>query len=197
MWDDDLWHAADGGGCRGSCAAMMNNSRTVGKNVLMGCSGYSKNIRMFRDVFQFLPVMDVLKVDKAQGGPGDDQSIVTMVPDLIEGFVKGLEVFDGCILGGMVFWMYQVNLDLQGCIGKQSQQMGFCGMLDRHNVQDHNALGPDILVDGTAMVHDEDILLPENIGGGQVVWYINRHDLPGLCINGWNILILPVRRKPH
>jgi hypothetical protein len=59
----------------------------------------------------------------------------------------------------MVSGMYKVNFDLKGGVGKQSQQMGFRGMLDGHNVQDHNALWPDILVDGPGLVHDENVLL--------------------------------------
>ncbi len=121
--------------------------------------------------------MNVFKIDKSQWGPGDDQSIVAMCPDLVKGFVKGLEVFDGRILGSMVFGMYQFNLDLQGRIGKQSQQMGFCGMLDGHNIQDHNALGPDILMYGPGLVHDENVFILENSSRRQIIGYIYGHDV--------------------
>jgi hypothetical protein len=85
----------------------------------------------------------------------------------------------------MVFGMYQVDLDLKGRIGKQSQQMGFCGMLDGHNVQDHNPLGPDILVDGPGLVHDKYVLLFQNGRRRQIIGYIDGHNL-ALMIPGKN-----------
>ena len=54
--------------------------------------------------------------------------------------------------------------------------MCFRGKLHGHDVQDQDALGTDILVDGAGLVHYEYVLVSENFRGWQVIRYIDGHD---------------------
>jgi hypothetical protein len=48
-------------------------------------------------------------------------------------------------------------------------------MLHGHDVQDQYALGTYILVDGTGLIHHEDVLLFQDSGSWQVIRYVDGH----------------------
>ncbi len=75
----------------------------------------------------------------------------------------------------------KVQLHLKGGIGKRSQQVSFCDHFLRHQIQQCNSERSDILVNGPAFLHNENILILKFLDGRQIGWYIYRHAARYLC----------------
>ena len=54
------------------------------------------------DLLKFLPVIYILEINESQWRTGYDQTIVTVFPDLVKGFVEGLQMLNGRTFGSMV-----------------------------------------------------------------------------------------------
>ena len=60
----------------------------------------------------------------------------------------------------------EVNLQLQGSVGQMPQKLDFRVLLFGHQVDHQDLQGPDRLGFSPLAVHDEDVLLAQNINGG-------------------------------
>ena len=67
------------------------------------------------------------------------------------------------ILGRMTLQFHKTDLQLKGGIGEQTDEVCLCCDLQRHQVQDDNPQRTDILCGSSGIIHDEDILILQNI----------------------------------
>ena len=63
-------------------------------------------------------------------------------------------------MGGKIgLRVYQSNIYLKRRIAQQPQQLGLCGDLRRHHVEDRNLQRTNILCRGAILCHHEDIFI--------------------------------------
>ena len=120
----------------------------------------------FEDFRDFVPVTHLLVIKLFDRSPCDDHAVELLCLEDFEILVEQHHVFDGRILRCVAFKAHEHDFELQRSIGEQSQQVGLCGNLQRHEVEDDDAQRTDILCGGTRVVHHEDILLFEQVDGG-------------------------------
>ena len=84
----------------------------------------------------------------------------------------------GGVAAFMVRHADQLKVDLQGRGADQPGELVLGLDLLRHQVQEANAQGADVLLRGAARRHDHDALVPQNIEGGQGFRKRDRHDEP-------------------
>ena len=82
----------------------------------------------------------------------------------------------GCIFGCVRRWMKQRHIHLQRRIAYEAQQLRLGRLFRRHQVEDHNSQGTNILVIRAGFVHDEYILLRQYFFGRQMIGNLDRHD---------------------
>ena len=70
----------------------------------------------------------------------------------------------------MTLQFHKTDLQLQRRIREQTDEVGLCGYLQGHQVQNGNLQGTDILGSSPRIVHHKDILILQNIDGGQSIW---------------------------
>ena len=117
---------------------------------------------------------------------GDDETVEGAAADLAKGFVEGQHVGLGGVLGHMTPGGDQLQFDLQGGVAKDPGQLGLRVHLGGHQVQQEDLEGADVLGDGPGLRHDEDVLPPQDPGGGQLVGDFDGHITspapgPGRC----------------
>ena len=71
------------------------------------------------DLPELFPVGNILEIDKSQGSPRNDESVVAVLFYFIKGLVKVLQMFERRVLRCMGNRVHQVNLYLEWCIGKE------------------------------------------------------------------------------
>ena len=75
----------------------------------------------------------------------------------------------------MSFHVHQGYFHLQGSVSQKPQQLSFCGNLGRHEIDNGNLQGTNILLSSTLLCHDKYIFLFQHRTGWQVGLYLNRH----------------------
>ena len=91
-------------------------------------------------------------------------------------------MLDRRVLGLVRTHAHEGDVHLEGRVAEEPEQLGLGDQLRRHEVDDGDAQGADILVRGPVVGHDEDVLFRELGPRGQVVGYPH-----------WHRLILPLR----
>ena len=127
------------------------------------------------DPAQLRPVVHVLKGHLFDGSPGDDHAVKFPVLQLVEGLVEGQQMFLGGVLGFVGGDHHQFQVHLQGGVAQQAAELGFGDDFGGHQIQKHDLQGTDVLGLGPSLLHDEDILILQDSGGGQVIGYLNGH----------------------
>ena len=129
--------------------------------------GLGVRLRPIHDLREFLPIIHFLERHLLHGRAGDDETVEFFVLDLIEGGVVIQQMFRVCVLGFVGGGVQECDLHLKRRVGKQPQDLRFGGDLGRHEVQDRNTQGADVLMQRTVFVHDEDIFVLEGFPGGK------------------------------
>ena len=80
-------------------------------------------------------------------------------------------MFDRGILRRMTLQFHEGDIHLQGCIRQQTDQVRLCRNLQGHQVEDDNLQRTNILRMRPAVIHNEDILVFEDINRRQSVRY--------------------------
>ena len=83
----------------------------------------------------------------------------------------------GCVrvLGGVAPGLKELDIDLERRIRQLAQQLGLGDDLGGHQVEDEQVQGADVLMQGAALRHDEDILALQHAGGGERVGNSDGH----------------------
>ena len=99
----------------------------------------------FRDLF---PVVDLLKLQMFHGSTGNNHTVKLFIAHQFEVTVKCFHVLNGSILGSMALQFHETDLNLQGRIGEQTDQVGLRGYFNGHQIQHDNLQRTDILSAG-------------------------------------------------
>ncbi len=113
----------------------------------------------------FLPVIDVFKFVAFHRSAGDDESVIAAVLDIIEvqvGRIQVGRVRVGRFVGDRAA---EIDLDLDGGVPEQAQQLQFRRLFQRHEVQDQDLQRTDILRGGTVFRNGDDSLFAEVLDG--------------------------------
>ena len=132
--------------------------------------------RPVHDATQLIPVVHLFELHELNGGPGNNQAIVMLVFDVLEGAVERLQVSRRHMRCLVALGAQQVNLNLQRRIGELAHKLRLGGDLGGHEVQNQHAQRTNILVESAKLRHDKDVLALENLGCGQSIRNSNRHD---------------------
>ena len=134
------------------------------------------------DLAKLPPVVHLLKLQVFHRSAGDNHAVELLVLYLIEGGVEGLQVGHVRVLGGVALGLEQMYIDLEGRIGQLAQQLGLGDDLGGHQVEDEQAQGADVLVQGAALRHDKDVFALQHTGGGERVGDTDGHGQTSLGV---------------
>jgi hypothetical protein len=115
------------------------------------------------------PVVDVLERQLLDRRAGDDEAVEALVAHLAERRVVLEQVLRRGVLRLVRLHVQELDLDLQGGVAEQAQQLRLGDHLRRHQVEDREPQRADVLVQGAVLAHDEDVLALENAHRGQRV----------------------------
>ena len=121
------------------------------------------------DLLQLFPVIDLGEGQRFDRRARDDQAVEVRVPDLAEALVETIEMRLGDVLAVVTLHLDQRDIDLQRRVGKQTDELRFGLDLGRHEVENGDLNGTDILTHRALMRHDEDILLLQHIKSRDVL----------------------------
>ena len=109
------------------------------------------------------------------GGAGDDETVVVLVAEGVEGVVELDQVVLGDVRGLVSGDAHEVAAHLQRGLGDESQDLRLGLDLGGHEVEDGHAQGTNLLVARDLLLEREDSLLLENRLGGQAVGDVDGH----------------------
>ena len=95
---------------------------------------------------------------------------------LIERPVELREIVHRRVARRIALRIDEIHLDLQRAVAEQPQELRLRDVLDRHEIQDEDFERTDVLCIRPVRIHDEDILPLEDMGGRQVVRYLDWHE---------------------
>ena len=121
------------------------------------------------DAAQLVPVVDVLELVQLDGRAGDDHAVVAVIFDLVERAIERLQVLLGDVARLMRDGVQQLHLDLQRGVGQLAHDLSLGLDLLRHEVEQQHAQRADVLMHGSMLGHDEDVLAFQLLGRGQLV----------------------------
>ena len=121
------------------------------------------------DLRNLTPIADILKFKLFNGGTGDDHTIEFLIPHLGKVAIEHHHMFDGRILRCMALQLHKADFQLQGRVGKQTNQIRLCGNLQRHQIQNHDSQRTDILRMSAGIVHHKYVFLLQQVNGRQSV----------------------------
>ena len=106
--------------------------------------------------YQFRPVIDFFEGQRFYRCAGDNEAVVVLVPDFVKGVIIGIEVGGVGVAAHVGSGMTEIDLYLQGRITEETEVLEFRDFLERHEIQDQDAQGSDVLVEGFAAVNGRD-----------------------------------------
>jgi hypothetical protein len=123
-----------------------------------------------------LPVGHILERQRLDRGTGDDEAVELAVLYLVPGVVEIDQVIFRGVLGHMRADAHQRQLHLQRRRPDQPCNLCLGGDLVRHQVQQPDVKGTDILPDGNGFIHDLHAFAHKRIAGGKTIGNTDRHD---------------------
>ena len=170
---------------------MAENARDLGRKNVLGQSvemvqsrlgrpaeikrGVDVPLSVAHDFQQFLPVVHILERQMFHGRAGDDHAVEAAVADLREGLVKTLQMAQGRILGFVRRRTQQGDVDLNGRIAQQAQQLRFRGDFGGHQVDDDDLQRPDVLLAGAVLGHNKDVFVFQGGAGREISGNLDGH----------------------
>ena len=124
---------------------------------------------------ELLPVVDFLKRHILNRRAGDNHAVEALIPELVEGFVKSLQVSRGDMAADVAGHLHQGDVNLQRCIAEQTQELVFRFDLGGHQVDNHNFERTNVLCDSTLVRHDKDIFAFQYFISGKIRRNTNGH----------------------
>ena len=117
------------------------------------------------------PVVDRLKVHALDRSARDDHAVELLIADVCEGLVEALKM----ALGGVAAHVRAHVNELQRRVAQKARKLRLGRDLVGHQIDEHDAQRTDVLSAGALLAHDEDVFLPEHLGGGQGIGDLNGH----------------------
>ena len=139
---------------------------------------------------QFFPVIDLLKLHHLHRSPCDDHAVVLFPLYIRKRHIKLVQMAGRGVLGLVGAEHEKGTVDLQRRIGQRAQQLSLRVLFHRHQVQDQDLQGPDILTHGPILIHHENIFRLQNRPGRKVLLDFNGH---GILLPGVLRDLLPTR----
>ena len=126
---------------------------------------------------QLRPVVHFLKGHLLHRRTSDHHAVKFPVFQLVKSFVEGQKMLLRGVLGAMRGNHHQLQVDLQGRVAQQTAQLGLRGNFGRHQIQQNNLQGTDVLGLCPGLFHDENVLLVQNFRSRQIIGDLNGHAL--------------------
>ena len=98
------------------------------------------------DLYQFLPVVYLFEFHLLYRSTCDDHSIVFVIFQFRKCLIKFIQMTHRCILRFMALYCHKGDIYLQRCVGKGTQKLKLCLLFQRHQVQNEDLNGADILM---------------------------------------------------
>ena len=92
-----------------------------------------------KDLLDLIPIGNFLKVERLHRGTCDDHTIELLLPHHLEITIEHHHVLNRGVFGCMATKFHKTDLQLQGGIGKQSDQIGLRRYLQGHQIKDGDA----------------------------------------------------------
>ena len=160
--------------------------------------------RPIHDAAKLFPIIHLFELHELNRGPGNNQTVIMLVFDVLKGAVKRLQMPRRHMRCLMALGAQQVYLNLQRRIGKLAHELRLGSDLGGHEIQNQHAQRTNVLVESAKLRHDKNVLALEDLGCGQSIRNSNRHDaytpsLTRLTARSALVLIVPwhVCRAPQ
>ena len=134
-------------------------------------------LRPVDDSAELVPVVDVLELHLLDRRAGDDEAVVVVVLERVEGVVELDQVVSAHVRRLMAAHAHEVAAHLQRRLRDQAQDLRLGLDLCGHEVQDDHAQRADLLVVRDFFLERKDALLVQGFLGGQAVGNVNGHEL--------------------
>ena len=122
-----------------------------------------------KDFRDFPPVADILIFQLLHRRAGDYHAVVLLLTHLAKVEIEHHHVLDRRILRRMTTELHKADLQLEGGIRQQTDKVGLCRNLQRHQVENGNLQRTDVLRMGAGIIHHEDVLLLQQVYGRKPV----------------------------
>ena len=103
-------------------------------------------LRPLKDLADLLPVIHVLVFHLLHRCPGDDQPVKIASLNIRKTLVEFIQMTHGSIFCLMALYCHKSDIYLQRCVGKGTQKLKLCLLFQRHQVQNEDLNGADILM---------------------------------------------------
>ena len=90
------------------------------------------------DAAKFVPILNLLKGHLLDRRACDNQTVKTLVADIVECFIKFKKMLGRRVFRGMRFDLYQLDVHLYGRVAKQAQQLRFRFNFLGHQIENRN-----------------------------------------------------------
>ena len=124
--------------------------------------GVNVRFRPFHDFNEFIPVLDFLERHQLDRRAGDDEAVVLLIADVVEGFVEGQKMIFRRIFGVVGLGLDEVDLDLDGRVGQTAQNLRLGHDFQWHQVKNGNAKRTNALRGRAVFGHDENVFALKN-----------------------------------
>ena len=120
----------------------------------------------FDDLAELLPVVHVLEGHLLHGRPGDDEAVVVLVAEAVEGVVELHQVVLRDVRGRVGRDAHEVAAHLQRRLGDEAQELRLGLDLGGHEVEDDDPKRADLLGGSDLLLEGEDSLGVQDPLGG-------------------------------
>lgn len=153
-------------------------------------SGVDMVLGPLHDLQQLIPVVHLVKVQILHRGAGDDHPVEVPVLYRLEGGVEGLQMILVRVLGLVAGRPQQLHLNLKRRVGQLSEQLGLGDDLGGHQIENQDAQGADVLMNGAVFRHDENVFTVQHGTGRKRIWDSDGHtDQPPWRKSVFNIIM--------
>ena len=132
-------------------------------------------IRPVENIAQFIPVVYLFEVHLLNRSARYDHSVVIIVFHLIKVLIKLIEVTRRRILCLMGTGTHEGNIQLQRCVRQGAQKLQLRILLQRHEIQDHNLQGTDLLQIRLILPHYKNVFPVQNLPCREIILNPYRH----------------------
>ena len=109
------------------------------------------------NLFQLFPIKNFFERQRFHGRARDDHAVEMFVSDVVEFFVKAVEMCRGGIFTLIGIGVQERDVDLQRRIGQKAHKLRFRFHFRGHEIQNSDFKRTDILLERAFVVHDENI----------------------------------------
>ena len=124
---------------------------------------------------KLLPIVNLFKRHILNRRTGDNHAVEALIPELVEGFVKSLQVSRGDMAADVAGHLHQSDINLQRRVAEQTQKLILRFNLGGHQVDNHDFERTNVLCDSALVRHDKDIFAFQYFISGKIRRNTNGH----------------------